>query len=347
MADSRTMVRAIGVALAILLILQAAAPMTLAQSPELSGLPEVNGWRLAAAMLVPRSEHAVAALDGKVYAIGGYPPGRIPSEVVQVYDVAANRWQYGPPLPVPMHHTVAAAANNRLYVIGGEFDGAGTGRVEVFLDTVYELDPPMGTWRRRASMPTARSGGAAAVVDGRIYVAGGRPPRGHDFAVYDPAADRWTVLPNLPTQRNHLAVAALDGKVYVAGGRFGGGFNSEKTGALEIYDPSTNRWSVGAPMPAPRGGVAGVAASGCLYVIGGEGNTADPRGLFDQNEAYDPRANTWVRFAPMPTPTHGLVGGAFVGGRIYLPGGAVTQGGGSGSVIHWVFRPPADCRSGT
>ncbi|MFN9895353.1 MAG: kelch-like protein, partial [Acidobacteriota bacterium] len=38
-------------------------------------------------------------------------------------------------------------------------------------------------------MPTARSGGAAAVLDGKIYVAGGRPPRGTDFAVYDPAAN--------------------------------------------------------------------------------------------------------------------------------------------------------------
>ena len=39
-------------------------------------------------------------------------------------------------------------------------------------------------------MPTMRGGGVAAVVDGRIYVAGGRPPGGHDFAVYDPKADK-------------------------------------------------------------------------------------------------------------------------------------------------------------
>jgi N-acetylneuraminic acid mutarotase len=113
---------------------------------------------------------------------------------------------------------------------------------------------------------------------------------------------------------------------------------------MEIFDPATNRWTAGAPLPLARGGVAGVAANGCLYVIGGEGNPMDPRGLFDQNEAYDPRTNTWHKFASMPTPTHGLVGAAFVNGRIYLPGGAVTLGGGSGSVIHWVYRPPANCR---
>ncbi|MBA2449296.1 MAG: hypothetical protein H0V51_14850 [Chloroflexi bacterium] len=49
-------------------------------------------------------------------------------------------------------------------------------------------------------MPTARNGGGAGVIDGNIYVAGGRPPRGHDLAVYDQSADAWTVLPDVPTQ---------------------------------------------------------------------------------------------------------------------------------------------------
>ncbi len=330
-------------ALALALVLWLPGPRGAAQVPEGAGLPEVHGWRLAAALLQPRSEHAVADLDGKIYVIGGYPPGRIPSDVVQVYDVAADRWTIGPPVPVPMHHAMAAGVGGRLYVIGGEFDGAGTGRPEVYLDTVYELDPRAGTWRKRASMPTARSAGGVAVIDGKIYVAGGRPPRGADFALYDPAADKWSILPELPTGRNHLAVGAVGGKVYVAGGRFGGGFNSEKTAALEIYDPAAMRWRPGRLMPSRRGGVAGVVANGCLYVIGGEGNTTDSRGLFDQNEAYDPQTNSWRRLAPMPTPTHGLGGAVFVNGRIHLPGGAVTQGGGSGSVIHWTFRPLVTC----
>ena len=261
-----------------------------------------------------------------------------------MYDTAANRWEYAPPVPIPMHHTMAAAVDGKLYVVGGEFEGAGTGRPEVFLDTVYVFDRQVGAWASRGPMPTGRSAGGAAVIDGKIYVAGGRPPRGSDFAVYDPAADGWTVLPDLPTQRNHLGVVALDGKVYVAGGRFGGGFNSERTAALEIYDPATNTWTAGASLPSPRGGVAAVEAAGCLYVIGGEGNYADPRGLSDDTDAYDPRTDTWHSLAPMPTPTHGLVGAAFVNGRIHIPGGAVTQGGGTGSVIHQVYRPQMACR---
>jgi len=141
--------------LAVGVLLWGLGARVVAQAPENSALPEVNGWRLAAALLAPRSEQAVADLDGKVYAIGGYPTGRIPSAVVQVYTAATDRWELGPPLPVPMHHAMAAGANGKLYVIGGESDGAGTGRPEVYLNTVYELDPRVGAWSQRTPMRIA------------------------------------------------------------------------------------------------------------------------------------------------------------------------------------------------
>src|SRR5215207_3021371 len=238
---------AVALTLAVSIILPGPPALAQGQGPE-SGLPEVDGWAIVAPLLAPSSEQAVVEMDGSVYVIVGYPPGRIPVSEVQVYDSRTNRWRMGPPIPVPMHHAMAAAVDGRLFVIGGEFDGGGTGRPEVYLDTVYDLDQQANSWQLRAPMPTGRSGGGAAVVDGKIYVAGGRPPRGNDFAVYDPIADLWTSLPDVPTQRNHLAVAAIDGKIYVAGGRFDSGFNSERTAVLEVYDPATNSWSARAPL---------------------------------------------------------------------------------------------------
>jgi N-acetylneuraminic acid mutarotase len=325
---------------------EGALPATLvvaAQGTPEGGLPEVDGWSLATSLLAPRSEQAVAELDGMIYVVGGYPPGRIPSDVVQVYEVASRGWSYAPELPFPMHHAMAAGVNGVLYVIGGEFQGAGTGLPEVFVNTVFAYDPKVGEWEARAPMPTGRSAGGAAVIDDKIYVAGGRPPAGNDFAVYDTTSDRWTALPDLPTPRNHLGIGAIGGKVYVAGGRFGRNFASERTAALEVYDPATNSWSARAPLPGPRGGVSSVVANGCLFIIGGEGEYADPRGLSVENEAYDARSDQWISLPPMPTPTHGLVGAAFIDGRIHLPGGSITLGGGSGSVIHRTYRPEISC----
>ena len=305
-----------------------------------------DGWEERAPMLTPRSEQSIAELNGRIYAMGGYSGERIASDVVQVYDSRTDSWSYGPSLPGPMHHTMAAAADGRLYIIGGEYGGPGPGAgAPVYLDTIYMLDEEAGTWVPRATMPTRRSGGGAAAIDGKIYVAGGRPPAGHHFAVYDAALDEWTVLPDVPTQRNHLAVAAIGGKVYVAGGRFGGGVGSEMTAALEVYDPATERWSSRAPMPAPRGGVAGVAANGCLYAIGGEGNDADPRGIFEQNELYDPGTDTWHSLAPLPLPVHGLTGLAYLDGWIHVPGGATSRGvsGDDVTLRLQVFRAEHTC----
>ncbi|WP_082662908.1 Kelch repeat-containing protein [Sphingopyxis sp. HIX] len=305
--------------------------------------PEFDGWSLGLAMPLARSEHAVAELDGKIWVLGGYPPGRLPSNLVQIYDPAASRWSLGPRLPQPIHHTMVAAVGGKLYVIGGELDGASSGRPEIFVAHVWEHDPAVGGWVQRASMPTARSGGGKAVVGGKIYVAGGRPPGGHAFEAYDPATNSWEKLPDLPTQRNHLAMVAIDGKIIVAGGRTGPGAMAERVDVVEIYDPATRRWSKGAPLPAPRGGITGAVHAGCMFVFGGEGEKGHVLGLTPTTYAYHPGANRWTRLPDLPIAMHGLKGSAVIGGRIFLPGGAITLGGNTGTNAMQVYRPSMTC----
>ncbi len=304
-------------------------------------LPAPGAWGTRAPLLEANSEMSVAALDGKIYVLGGYPSNRISVATVQEYDPVQNSWRLTARLPAALNHTMAAAVNGRLYLIGGQTGNTGNGP---FVDTVYEYDPAKATWTSRTPMPTQRSGGAAAVVDGKIYVAGGRPPRGHDFAVYDPRSNTWKTLPDLPTQRNHLTAAAVDGKIYVIGGRFEGGFRSEKSDAVEVFDPAANAWAARARLPRPRGGVNGVEALGCIHVLGGEGNDQDPRGVFPDHDVYNPRTDTWARLDPMPVPVHGVTGAAFMNGLIHLPGGGTALGGASGSTIHQVYRPKMSCR---
>ncbi len=315
---------------------QAANPVTVSV---LSSSP--GAWVRRPDLLEPISEMAVAELDGKVYVIGGYPSTRVSVRTVQVYDPIAGTWKLTTPLPVALNHTMSIAANGKIYVIGGQPDAGGNGP---FVDTVYEYDPATAAWRARAPMPTVRGGGAAAVIDGKIYVAGGRPPRGSDFAVYDPVANRWNVLPDLPVQRNHIGAAAIGGKVYVVGGRFEAGFQSEKTDRMDVYDPVANRWAASTPLPRPRGGVNAIAALGCLHVLGGEGNDDVPTGVFPDHDVFHPGTGKWTSLGSMPIPVHGVTGAAFLNGLIHLPGGGTTIGGSSGTVFHQAYRPAISCQ---
>jgi N-acetylneuraminic acid mutarotase len=221
-----------------------------------------------------------------------------------------------------------AVANNKIYVIGGQTD-----TVSAYVNTVQEYDPVTSNWTYKATMPTARSAGAAAVVGDLIYVAGGRPPRGSDFAVYNATSNTWQTLPNLPTQRNHLAACAIRGQVHVVGGRLEAGFTSAMTNILEVYDPSTRQWSTRSPMPTVRGGINGIAVRDLFFVFGGEG----PNGVFDEMEVYSQALDKWYQLEPLPTAVHGVTGSTFLNGWIHLPGGGIATGGSSGATLHQVF----------
>jgi N-acetylneuraminic acid mutarotase len=294
-------------------------------------------WGLRAPLLESNSELALAESNGKLYLLGGYPASRVTARTVQVYDIASNSWEFGPLLPQPNNHGMAASVNGKIYLIGGQTSDVSD---QGYVNTVYELDPAIGEWVTRAPMPTARGAGVAVVLDGRIYVAGGRPPRGNDFAVYDPATDSWEVLPNLPSQRNHLTGAAINGRIHIVGGRLGHGLSPDMTTAHEVYDPQARTWSTAAPMLVARSGMNGVMARGCFHVWGGEG----PGGMFANHDFYDPRTNKWTRLLNMPTPVHGVYGSAFIDGLIWVTGGGTNIGGNHGSTLHQVYRPDVSCQ---
>ena len=297
-------------------------------------------WGLRARLLVNNSEFALAEANGKIYVLGGYPPEMGPnrtSRTVQVYDIATNSWQTGPQLPQPNNHGMAASVDGKIFLLGGQTTDDQNGATAV--NSVYELDPARGTWVQKKGMPTARSGGVAVALDGKIYVAGGRVPRGNDFAVYDVAADDWVTLPNLPSQRNHIAGVAINGRIHIVGGRLGNGLSPLKSDAHEVFDPQTETWTTAAPLLSARSGINAVMARGCFHLWGGEA----PTGMTPQHEYYDPRTNTWTSLQPMPIPIHGVVGSAFVDGLIWVTGGGTNVGGAFGSLHNQVYRPAVSC----
>jgi N-acetylneuraminic acid mutarotase len=294
-------------------------------------------WGTRAGLLEANSEFALAEADGKLYVLGGYPASRQTARTVQIYDIASDNWGLGPQLPQPNNHGMAAAVDGKIYLIGGQTTDEQQGATAV--DMVYELDPARGTWVEKARMPTARSGGVAVAHDGRIYVAGGRVPRGNDFAVYDPAADQWEVLPGLPSQRNHITGAAINGRIHIVGGRLGNGLSPVKSDAHEVFDPHTRTWTTAAPMLRGRSGINGVMARGCFHVWGGEA----PTGMTADHDYYDPRTDKWSSLRDMPIPVHGVVGSAFIDGLIWVTGGGTQVGGASGSLYNQYYRPDVSC----
>ncbi|MCI0420721.1 MAG: hypothetical protein L0387_16195 [Acidobacteria bacterium] len=285
----------------MLSILWSNAAWLLAQSADL------GAWTPLAPMPLARQEISSAALDGKIYVIAGFNNSGASTSDVQVYDPKTNNWSLATPLPIVNNHNAAAVAAGRLYSFGG------------VSNRVFVYNPGTNSWSEVAPMRFEHGNTAAvAVIDSRIYVAGGTGSgmMGNELEVYDPVANAWTTLASMAVPRNHCAGGAINGRFYVAAGR--GSANAAD--ALEVYDPLTNRWTRLPSMPAGRSGVGAAVVNGELYVFGGE----IPR-LFGDVEAYNPLQNRWRQLAPMPTPRHGLFA-AVIDNAIYLPGGAIQQG---------------------
>ena len=281
-------------------------------------------------MGVPRQEVGGAALGDRIYVVGGFS-GQTPSAAVEAYDTITDRWSPVAPLPTPLHHVAVAAVGDTLYAFGGlapDFSGVAS---------VFAYDPMTDAWTTRAPLPTARGAAAAAVYARRVYVAGGLRDGVSvgDFAVYEADADAWTTLPPMPHARDHLGVAATSILVYAVGGRDGDRLLS----IAEAFEPVSRQWfKEVAPLLTPRGGLAVAALDGRLFAFGGEGNAANPLGVFPDTEMFDPSLNSWFRQPDMPTPRHGIAA-VPVGGRIYVIGGATQQGFGTTGVME-IFLPP-------
>ncbi|MFC7379847.1 Kelch repeat-containing protein [Brevundimonas sp. GCM10030266] len=241
---------------------------------------------------LPEARHhpmIVSAGEAGLYALGGY--ARVGGdEWVNTTDclvLEGDSWRPMTPIPAPLSETVGACVDGRIHLIGGRTPGgSANGDWNDQADTPIHrvFIPAENRWTDARPLPMARNSAAAAVLDGAIWVAGGRTVGGGGTGRldrYDPAADRWDTLAPIPrsyAQNSQvgggLAMAPIGsgagGKLVAFGGEWfarggGGGVFAETW----IYDPARDAWAAGPDMKTPRHGLAAAAVDGAVYAIAG------------------------------------------------------------------------------
>ncbi|GAB7052439.1 Kelch repeat-containing protein [Catenuloplanes indicus] len=247
--------------------------------------PVADEWTQLATLPDARHHIGLAATGGRIYGVGGFTGG-FPSWRAQadtyVYSIADDTWSAGPALPAPRAEFVIESVGDRVYVIGGRVRatpdaGSFTAHVDSRANEV--LDPATGAWRALAPAPTARNSAASAVVDGKIYVLGGRrfslhpdgTPRQDNVAtveVFDPRTGRWQTRAPMPAPRGGLAAAVHDGQIYAFGGELQGP-SPAVYGDVWRYDPRQDRWTGVGALPTPRHGLGAATVGDTVYTFGG------------------------------------------------------------------------------
>jgi N-acetylneuraminic acid mutarotase len=199
--------------------------------------PAAGSWRALAPLPTKRGAAGAVSANGRLYVIGGaarlpgdHGPGLHPSRphrsvgTVEEYDPATDCWRQLSPMPTPRNHAAVGAVNGKIYVIGGRLGAAFITAMPGTTDIVQEYDPERDTWTLRAAMLTPRSGTAAGVIDGWIYVAGGEIQTYEylaafrAFEAYHPSSDRWERLPPMRVPRHGMAGAVLGNRLHLVSG---------------------------------------------------------------------------------------------------------------------------------
>jgi len=244
--------------------------------------PIDNSWNYLHDMLEPRVAFGVAALKGKLYAVGGSSDGTNFLNTAECYDPSTNSWSNIKQMATPRTNHGVAALGGKLYVAGGAGDGL------VARSSVGVYDPTTNSWTDLTIMNTDRFAPGLAALGGKLYAVGGSFNNGTSplagAEVYDPISNSWEPIAAMNTGRAYPGLTALGGKLYVVGGEEEHG----PTNSAEVYDPMdpSAGWNTIDSMNINRFLFSLAALGGKLYSVGG--TNAYPSGTQKSVEVYDP-----------------------------------------------------------
>ncbi|WP_224362718.1 Kelch repeat-containing protein [Hyalangium versicolor] len=263
---------------------------------------------LTGSMASPRTGHqALLLTSGKVLVLGGSYKDPATNQTVslttmELYDRATGTWSNaGTVHPNIKGSTATVLPSGKVLFAGrhdddGAYSGYGTNFNQALL-----YDPANGTWTATGNMLQPRSNHSAFLLSsGKVFVLAGRTNDGISNAylataeLYDPATGTWSSAGTMPQLvADPKAVELASGKVLIAGGYYPYYPNSGDVATAQIYNPTTNSWSLTNPMTTARYGhsIVRLASGKVLVASGSCGILCGTSRL--SAELYDPDTGTW------------------------------------------------------
>ncbi|KAJ7908952.1 hypothetical protein B0H13DRAFT_2015334 [Mycena leptocephala] len=233
--------------------------------------PQTNMWRDVAPVPHTVNHGNAAAVDGKLYLLGGLDGTTDWVAIPQRVDCAAGyaRGTARGAAAVGVHgHTV--------YLAGGLLELNLITGAQPSSAAVSAFNTLTRQWSVLPSLPEARDHVGGAVIGDTFFVVGGRVngvPNVRDtvFTLDLKAVGRgWVEKARMPTARGGLSTAVIGDRIYTFGGE--GDVNLVPNGVydnVEVYCAGEDRWEVLPPMPHPRHGTNAASIGDRIYIPGG------------------------------------------------------------------------------
>ncbi len=280
------------------------------------------GWNDLTDSNLGRFETRSEKLGDKLYIFGGWLPGILVAEQVEIYDTSNDTWSFGAPMPVPVTHMGSAVVGNEIWIIGGfagDDPAPPTQAVQIY-DTVTN------TWSTGPDLPNLYASGAATLNGNKIHYFGGLLPDRQtdvgDHYVLDLANidGGWSTAAPMPNPRNHHSAESVNGIVYAIGGQFGHDTSKQFTKLLHAYDPNTDQWTNLSDLPAERSHFepGTTVHNGKIIIAGGQQSSS----ILNEVTKYDPQLDVWTELCTLPENLFAPVAQVF-GDRLIVSSGGV------------------------
>lgn len=264
------------------------------------------------------SHMQVVVFNNFLYVLGGCTTqcahGESAVNSVLRYDPRFDTWHQVCPMINKRAYFFAGALNNKIYAVGGKFkDGS--------LATAESYDPAENSWDLISPMPMSYHAHAGAVYGDHIYVSGGYSGNHFtpDMQRYDPSANQWEDMAPMLTPRGWHVMCATPEKLYVFGGcNLNVNQQAQPVMQSECYDPSTDQWTIIAPLSVSHKEASCVVYNDQIYVLGGYNvQTKTGQKLVSRYDIYTgiwetvgalPRSLTGVGYCTLRLPSYNLDG---------------------------------------
>ncbi|XP_038049945.1 kelch-like protein 24 [Patiria miniata] len=174
-----------------------------------------------------------------IVIVGGYDDNQRWVRDVWCFNARDESWHSLAPFPGRNQRFATVAVENDIYVIGGQAEHGDS--MSETLSDVWRYDSITDTWSKVAGMNKPRHGHGAAVVDGKIYVVGGKmgwAKKFNDIERYDPASNMWACVTRVKGSYLEKPVATSHGgKLYV------NGYFYRDPDIVHCYDPHDSSWT--------------------------------------------------------------------------------------------------------
>ena len=247
--------------------------------------PAIDTWTTKASMNKPRSNFAIAVVDTKIFVFFGMVSSYQPTFTFEIYDTITDTWEIKNCGLYTGSDMSAEVVNGSIYLVGGLISpwppSSLVGKIQS-----YDFAESLET---EAEIPNPVFAHGSAVVDGKIFMMGGRDigwdidsenvSHHYDLTqIYDIETGTWSYGKEIPQPMYGVSVGVTSGVLSPKR------IHLLKDDIHYVYDPKADSWTNSTPMLTPRSGTGVAVVNDLLYVIGGYGSSK----YRTENEKYTP-----------------------------------------------------------